>query len=54
MAGVKVYRKFYTEAKEHAYGVLGIYVVRPVQIDPVDLLSDILNVSLLPSFVSNP
>lgn len=54
VAGVKVYRKFYTEAKEHAHGVLGIHVVRPVQKDPVDLVSDILNVSLLASSVPNP
>jgi len=53
VAGVKVYRKFYTEAKERANGVLGLHVVRPAQKDPVDLLSDILNVSLLPSSLSN-
>lgn len=47
VAGVKVFRKFYTEAKEQAHGVLGIHVVRPVQKGPVDLLSNILNVSLL-------
>ncbi|KAG0589311.1 hypothetical protein KC19_1G011900 [Ceratodon purpureus] len=41
--GVKVYRKFYTEAKEQAHGVLGVHVVRPAQKDPVDLLAGILN-----------
>ena len=54
MAGVKVYRKFYAEAKEQAHGVLGIRVVRPAQKDPVNLLSDILNVSLLSSSLANP
>lgn len=49
VAGVNVYRRFYTEAKEQAHGVLGIQVVRPAQKDPVNLLSDILNVS---SFLS--
>jgi len=53
VAGLKVYRKIYTEAKELAHGVLGIHVVRPEQEDPVDLLSDILNVSVLPFSVSN-
>lgn len=47
VAGVKVYRKFYTEAKEYAFGVFGIHVIRPVQKDPVDFLTEILNVSLI-------
>jgi hypothetical protein len=51
VAGVNVYRKFYTDAKEQAHGVLGIHVVRPVQKDPVDLVSDILNVSFFLSLL---
>lgn len=46
VAGVKVYRKFYTEVKEKTHGVLGIHVVRPEpKRELTKILSGILNVS---------
>lgn len=46
VAGVKVYRKFYTKVKEKTHGVLGIHVVRPEpKRELTKILSGILNVS---------
>lgn len=43
-AGVKVYRKFYTEEKEHSNGVLAISVSKP-SAQPYITMTDILVVS---------
>lgn len=52
-AGVKVYRKFYTEEKEKSYGVLAISVSKPTA-QPYITMTDILAVSAsLQNFVQN-
>jgi hypothetical protein len=43
-AGVKVYRKFYTEEREKSYGVLAISVSKP-SAQPYTTMTDILVVS---------